>query len=79
MAKADKKSAKKASQTFHNIIKASLQPPPKAITPPEKTPKKKTKKKQNEKDNNDCAFILAYWCDIFNSCFISRLPGIHAD
>jgi hypothetical protein len=45
MAKAKKKSAKEASNIFHSIMKASMQPPPKAITPPEKISKKTTKKK----------------------------------
>jgi len=45
MAKSNKKSAKKASETFFNIIKASVTPPAKAITPPE-TPKKKAEKKK---------------------------------
>ncbi len=47
MVKSNKKSAKKASETFYNIIKASVTPPAKAITPPE-TPKKKAKKKVDQ-------------------------------
>jgi len=43
MAKAGKKSPKEASKTFHDIMKASVNPPPKAITPPKKKQRKKKK------------------------------------
>ena len=46
MAKAKKESAKKASDIFHNIINASVTPPAKAITLPEKSEKKKQDKKK---------------------------------
>jgi len=45
MTKEKKKSAKKASKIFHDIINASVQPKPKAITPP----KKDTKSHSNNK------------------------------
>jgi hypothetical protein len=41
MAKADKKTSKEASKTFHDIMKASVNPPPKAVTPPKKKQHKK--------------------------------------
>jgi len=44
MAKGKKKSAKKASDIFHKIMKESVSPPPKAITPPEKHSKNTAKK-----------------------------------
>jgi len=43
MAKAGKKLAKEASKTFHDIMKASVNPPPKAITPPKQKRDKKKK------------------------------------
>jgi len=41
MAKANKKSPTEASKLFHGIMKASVSPPPKAITPPKKKQDKK--------------------------------------
>jgi hypothetical protein len=43
VAKAKKKSAKEASNIFHGIMKASVQPPRKAITHHKVTTKAKTK------------------------------------
>jgi hypothetical protein len=41
MAKANKKSPKEASKTFHDIMKASVNPKLKAVTPPKKKQDKK--------------------------------------
>ena len=41
MAKAKKKNYKEASELFHKIMKASVNPKPKAVTPPEKKQDKK--------------------------------------
>ena len=52
MAKANKKRADKykdklsIKSTFEDVIKLSVEPPPKAITPPEKPSKNSAKKKK---------------------------------